>query len=109
MAERAVDRPHVEALQLSAPANASRCRILQVPGDAASQNKTPKSVRRENIKSEKWKPEIKKNGAGHVHAADGEHIGWGDCVWADVAARTNAADDDAQREKEIAGERGDEE
>jgi hypothetical protein len=68
----------------------------------------PKKRARENIKSEKWKPEIKKNGAGHVHAADGEHIGWGDRVCADVAARTNAADDDAQREKEIAGERGDE-
>ena len=35
----------------------------------------PHKRARENIKSEKWKPEIKKNGAGHVHAADGEHIG----------------------------------
>ncbi len=43
-----------------------------------------------------------------MQAAEGEHIGWGDGVCADIAARTNAADDDAQRERAIAGERGDE-
>ena len=32
----------------------------------------------------------------------------GDRRCADEAARTNATDDDAQRDKEIAGERGDE-
>ena len=63
---------------------------------------------RENIKLEEREPEIKKKGAGHVQAADVEQIGRGDRRCADEAARTNAADDDAQREKEIAGERGDE-
>ena len=70
--------------------------------------KKHKKRARENIKLEKREPEIKKKGAGHVQAADGEHIGWGDRWCAYEAARTNAADDDAQREKEIAGERGDE-
>ncbi len=45
-----------------------------------------------------------------MQAADGEHIGrgWGDRGCLNDAARENAADDEAQRERELAGERGDE-
>ncbi len=70
--------------------------------------KKHKKLSRKNIKADEHKPEIKEKGAGHVHAADGEHIGWGDRGCVNDAARANAADDEAQRESEIAGERGDE-
>lgn len=66
-----------------------------------------KKCARENIKAA-LKPEIKKKGTGHVQAADGEHIGWGDRGCLNDAARANAADDEAQRERETAGESGDE-
>ena len=81
---------------------------MQEPASVNVKIKAEDRCRGEKWKAEKHTPETKEKGTGHVQAAEGEQIGWGEWDCLNEVARMKAAVDDEQREREMEGDRGEE-